>query len=114
MTRRPIREAPTTPMVSPCVPSQCWRSRSAPVRWVRRVRNSPASGNTRFAPMMIAARVYSATGTALAAAAEETTIPRSNAMGDRNVFTVPAAWITARSPGARSSSAASTGGSPSR
>src|SRR5690606_16097344 len=58
------------------------------------------------------ARVYSATGTALAAAAEETAMPRAQQASGTWPRTLPAVCTTARSSGADSSTAASRGGQP--
>ena len=60
----------------------------------------------------IAARVYLATGSALAAAAVVTRIPRSNTGWPTCPRTDPAACSTARSRGARRNTSPSSGGHP--
>ncbi len=57
-------------------------------------------------------RVYSATGSALAAAAEETSTPRSQQASVTCPRTLPAVCTTARSRGAARSTSASSGGQP--
>src|SRR4051794_20787625 len=60
----------------------------------------------------IIARVYSATGATLAAAAVETMMPRSQQAGVTWPLTPPPAWTIARSAGAAARTASSTGGHP--
>ena len=62
---------------------------------------------TSLAIITIAAKVNSATGTALAAAALDTTMPCSHVAGVTVIFTVPAAYARSRSFGMRASSASS-------
>ena len=60
----------------------------------------------------MAAKVNSATGTALAAAAEVTTTPRSQRASLTMGRTVPAAWATIRRAGNASSTGPSSRGQP--
>ena len=55
---------------------------------------------------------YSATGRAFAAAAEDTSMPRSQQAGVTWPRTLPAVWATARSRGAAARAASSRGGQP--
>ena len=63
---------------------------------------------TSLAIITIAANVNSATGTAFAAAALDTTTPCSHVAGVTVIFTVPAAYASCRNFGMRASSAASS------
>ncbi|HEX6683169.1 MAG TPA: hypothetical protein VF062_10255 [Candidatus Limnocylindrales bacterium] len=65
-----------------------------------------------MSPRTSAATEYSATGTALTAAALETRMPRSNTSGVMCPLTDPAAWMIALRSGMADSAAASMRGQP--
>ncbi len=84
-------DAPTMPMRRPRLPGSPAGPRTATAACPRVSRSSSRTRNTSLAIITIAAKVNSATGTAFAAAALDTTMPRSHRSGVTMPLTVPAA-----------------------
>ena len=108
MVKRPTCEAPTMPMRLPTLPTPRRLNGSLSVSSRIRSRNS----NAPLFARMIIATVNSATGTAFAAAAEVTTMPRCQTSSVTCHLTVPAAYANKRRCGARSSTSRVSGGQP--
>ncbi len=107
----PDAENPTMPTVRSRLPMR--PVTRGPMRRSR-CASSPRSGRrARLPESRIIASVYSATGAALASAADVSRMSRSQKASDTTPRTLPAAWNTARSRGSRSSMAASRRGRPS-
>ncbi|CAL9609840.1 hypothetical protein SUDANB105_05597 [Streptomyces sp. enrichment culture] len=102
-----MRDTPTTLPVVPPAPIT-----SMGLTQDRRSRYTRAACRTRLPEKRIAATVNSATGTALASAAEATVRPRAQQASVMWCFTEPAASTTVRSRGIRSSACAVSGGQP--
>ena len=109
ITRRPTVDAPTSPMRRPRVPIRAWSTTGSRPRTARCRLRIP---KTSLAIMTIAAKANSATGMALAAAAEVTVTSRAHRASVANGRTVPAAWATSRSTGRPASASASRAGHP--
>lgn len=109
-TCRPIREKPTMPTVRRKFDRSPYPVTEPQPPYAR---CSSAARNGAFFPAkMIAARVYSATGTALASAALVTRIPRRHTSWPTRSRTLPAPCSTARSRGAAASRCGVRAGAP--